>query len=146
MTIIELADAIVASIAGAPAGSFTDTFTISRKIMPLVELKAMIPGETLVTVVPVSIDEEGEDRAAVMRTHTIDIGVQVKCAVDPEAEVAAFTYLVDSIAKYIRRRKLQTALAAHYINMGIAPIAAADHATQHRVLTSVLRLTYKVLE
>lgn len=137
--IIEIADAVVAELA---AGEFSAPFTARRMLLPEFELSEL--NDLHVTVLPKSIDIAAGSRIASNYDVKIDIGVQKKVA-DVEADVAQLCGLVEEIAEFLRRRPLQGAQYAAWMNTANQPVYSPEHLAEKRLFTSVLTLTYRVM-
>lgn len=139
--IIDIADAIVAELNAAPAGSFGPAFTAVRRVLPAFELSEL--AELRVTVVPKALEISGAMRSASQFDCQVDIGVQQKLGKDLDTEVAALCGLVEQIAAYLRRRPLTGAPLAAWVRTQNDPVYAPDHLAQQRTFTSVLNVTYR---
>ena len=145
--VVDIADAVVGELNAAPGGTFSQTFTAERKVLPVHELKDL--ADLKVTVVPKAVEISGSTRAASQYEITIDIGVQRKLAPgsgDPDTEVATLGTLVDEIADYIRRRPLSAAPWASWVSIANDPVYAPEHLLEQRVFTSVLTVTYRAIK
>ena len=138
----EMADAVAAELAAAPAGTFTPAITPVRSVLPEFELRDL--AELRVTVVPRAIEITSSTRAAGQYDVMIDVGVQQKLGADLDAEVAALGTLVDQIAAYLARRRLAAAPKAHWAGIENDPVYAVEHLKQQRVFTSVVTVTYRL--
>lgn len=139
--IIDIADAVVAELNAAPAGTFDPAFTAERRVLPAFDLPDL--AELRVTVVPKAIETEGATRAATRFDCQIDIGVQKKLGKDLDTEVAALCGLVDTIAGYLRRRPLAAAPHVVWVRTQNDPVYAPEHLAEQRIFTSVLSITYR---
>jgi len=146
--ITDIADAVAAELNAAAPGTFSETFTAERKVLPVHELKDL--ADLKVTVVPKAMEITGATRAASQYELTVDIGIQRKLASapasgDPDVEVTALGTLVDQIAEYLRRRPLAAAPWAAWVSIANDPVYAPEHLLEQRVFTSVLTLTYRAM-
>lgn len=143
---INIADAVVAELNTASAGTFTPTFTAVRRVLPVFELAEMT--ELHVSVVPRAVEITGSTRSACQHDVQIDIGIQQKLAStdgELDQQVPMLCELVDQIADYLRRRVLQATPQAVWVRAANDPIYAPEHLSQLRQFTSVLTLTYRVM-
>ncbi len=138
---IDIADAVAAELAG---GSFSQPIDPLRRVLPEYELSDL--KDLRVTVVPASIQIEGASRALSQHDVRIDIGIQKKLGKDLDAEVAQLCELVDEIAEFLKRRRLQGAADAVWVKTANEPIYAADHLSEQRLFTSVLAVTYRMMK
>ena len=139
--IIDIADAVVAELNAAPAGTFDPAFTAARRVLPEFALPEL--AELKVTAVPKAVEAGGSTRSAGQFDFQIDIGVQKKLGRDLDAEVAALCGLVDAIAGYLRRRPLAAAPHAVWVRTRNDPVYAPEHLAENRTFTSVLTVTYR---
>ena len=139
--IIDIADAVVAELNAAPAGTFDPAFTALRRVLPEFDLPEL--AELKVTVVPKAVEINGSTRLASQFDCQIDIGVQKKLGKDLDTEVAELCGLVDGIAGYLRRRSLAAAPHAVWVRTRNDPVYAQEHLADQRAFTSVLTVTYR---
>lgn len=142
--VTDIADAVVVEINGAPGGTFSQTFTAVRKVLPLFELSEL--AELKVTVVPKSVTITGATRAASQYEITVDIGVQKKVGKDIDTDLVALGTLVDEIADYLRYLPLANVPGAAWVSIANDPVWAPDHLAEQRVFTSVLTVTYRAVK
>ena len=139
--IIDIADAVVAELNAAPAGTFDPAFTALRRVLPEFDLPEL--AELKVTVVPKAVEINGSTRLTSQFDCQIDIGVQKKLGKDLDTEVAELCGLVDGIAGYLRRRSLAAAPHAVWVRTRNDPVYAPEHLAEQRAFTSVLTVTYR---
>jgi len=139
--ITDIADAVVAELA---AGSFSQSFTPERRVLPIFDLPDL--KGLHVTVVPRGVEIAGASRA--MSTHDvrIDVGIQKKVGTDLDAEVAQLCGLADEIAAYLQRRPLAGVPSASWVRTANEPVYAPEHLAEKRLFTGVLTLTYRVVK
>jgi len=144
--VTDIAAAVAAEINAAAPGTFDQTFTAQRKVVPAYELSEL--ADLKVTVVPKAVEISGSTRSASQYDITVDIGVQKKLPATPEmeAEVETLGTLVDQIADYLRRRPLGAAPFAAWVSITNDPVYAPEHLLEKRVFTSVLTLTYRAMK
>jgi hypothetical protein len=124
--------------------AFSQTFTPQRRVLPDFALEEL--AELRVTVVPKAVETTAATRSASQQDVQIDIGIQKKLGKNLDAEVAQLCGLVDEIAAFLRRRPLQGVPYALWVRTNNEPVYAADHLVEQRTFTSVLTLTYRVLQ
>jgi len=142
--VTDIADAVATELGAAPPGTFSETFTVERCVLPEFDLEDL--SALKVTVVPKSVEITGSTRATSQYDIAIDIGVQKKLANDLDVEVAALGTLVDEMADYLRSRTLEQAPFAVWIGISNDPVYAPEHLGQRRVFTSVLTVTYRAVK
>jgi len=141
---VSIADAVATELNAAPAGTFSQEFAASRKVLPEFNLTDLV--ELKVTVVPKSIEITGGTRVANTYEFAIDVGVQKKLGKDLDTDVASLGTFVDELADYLRRRPME--VGTHMlIWAGIRnePVYAPEHLAEQRVFTSVLTVTYRMM-
>lgn len=139
--VIDIADAVVAELNAAPAGTFDPAFTAERRVLPEFGLPDL--AELKVTVVPKAVEITGATRSVGQFDCQIDIGVQQKLGKDLDTETAALCGLTDAIVGYLRRRPLAAAPHAAWVRTQNDPVYAPEHLAEHRTFTSVLTVTYR---
>jgi hypothetical protein len=139
--VINIADAVTTELNTAPAGTFDQSFTAVRHVLPEFELSELIGLK--VTVVPKGVDISGSTRSVCQHDVQIDIGVQKKLGKDLDTEVATMCGLVDEIASFLEKRPLAAALNVAWVRTENNPVYAPEHLAGQRVFTSVLTLTYR---
>jgi hypothetical protein len=141
----DIADAVAMELNAADSGSFSQTFTAERSVLPVHELKDLI--DLKVAIVPKVVEISGSTRSVSQYDIAVDIGVQKKLATtDIDTEVATLGTLVDEIADYLRRRPLTAAPHAVWVNTVNEPVYAPEHLAEQRVFTSVLTVTYRAMK
>jgi hypothetical protein len=138
---IDIADAIVAELGG---NTFSEPLVATRRVLPefeLAELKALT-----VTVVPKSVAIANITRQSSSYEVAIDIGIQQKISADTDAEVARLSGVVTEIVTFMNRRKLTGFPAAVFVSMANEPVYAPEHLSEKRLFTSLITVTYKVIE
>jgi hypothetical protein len=141
--ILTIADAVVAELNAASAGTFDPAFTAVRRVLPEFDLSDL--AELKVSVVPKAVEINGSTRSVGQFDCQIDIGVQKKLGKDLDAEVMALCGLMDAIAGYLRRRPLSAAPHAAWVRTQNDPVYAPQHLAEQRTFTSVLTVTYRVI-
>lgn len=137
---LELADAVVAELVDAPAGTFA-TFAAERTFLPRWELAE--ESGIRVYVIPNSQSEEDRTRGDLLLTTKIDIGVcgrVVKLAKGGDEIVE----LAQAIKRYFRRRKLL--VDATVTGVEHLALYAPEQLEKHGVLVNVLRITVQHTE
>lgn len=142
--VTSVADAITAALNSAVAGTFDLTFTAARHYRPLFDLEDL---KTLhLSVVPKGIDITSLGRSSNQHDVSIDVAVQQKVDPDDQTTLDGLMEVVQQIIDYMRLQRLATLPAAMLIRIENAPVYAAEHLEQMRVFTSVLTLTYRVIQ
>lgn len=144
---LEIADAVTAELAAAPAGVFNLEFTPVRRVLPSFDLAEL--AELQVSIVPRSAQTTGASRSLAQHDIQIDIGIQQKLPAgskQPDADVAPLLELVERIGMYLQRRPLTGLPWAVWVRSANDPLYAPEHLTEQRVFTSVLTLTYRALQ
>jgi len=137
---LDIADAIVTELS---SGSFSEPLTVSRRVLPeyeLAELKALT-----VTVVPKSVGINNITRDSSSFEVAIDIGIQQKIGKDTDTAVARLSGVVTEVVTFMNRRKLSEFPAAVFVSIANEPVYAPEHLSEKRLFTSLLTLTYKVI-
>ncbi len=141
---ISITDAVAAELNAAPAGTFSQEFTATRKVLPEFGLADL--AELKVTIVPKSVEITGGTRAAHAYEFAIDVGVQKKLGKDLDTDVVTLGTFVDELADYLRRRSLEVGThALAWAGIRNEPIYAPEHLAEQRVFTSVLTVTYRMM-
>lgn len=143
--ISQIAQAVTDALnAGVAEQAFDAEFTAVRAYLPQYELPEM--ADLKVTVVPKQIVLTGGSRSAAQQDVAIDVAVQQR--VDPQDlnAVDELMELVESIAGYLRTRRLDLdGLHASWLNAEHEPIYAPEHMEQMNQFTSILTVTYRLL-
>ena len=141
--LIEIADAVVTALT---ASTFSQPISVARKYFANYEIKDLEP-TAIVTAIPRNTVSSPASRTTCQYDHTIDLAVQKKISGSDE-DLDALIGLVDEIEKSLRLRTITTGSnqAAKWI--GTTSDAAYDlkHLEEKRVFTTVLSLTYRVVE
>jgi len=141
--LIDIADAVVAELNSAAAGTFAQTFIAARHYRPQFDLADL---KTLrVSVVPKSLAITGLMRSANQHDVSIDVAVQKKVNPTDSAELDGLMTLVEQIADYFRLRRLTALPGALWTKTDNVPVYAPDHLEQKQVFTSVLTFTFRVV-
>ena len=137
---IDIADAVVAEL---QAGTFSEPFTAARRVLPefeLAELKTLT-----VTVVPKSVGIHNITRDSSSFEVAVDIGIQQKIGTDTDAEVARLSGVVTELVAFLNRRRLTDLPAAVFVSIANEPVYAPEHLSEKRLFTSILTLTYRII-
>ncbi|MDH4201406.1 MAG: hypothetical protein OEV87_00740 [Phycisphaerae bacterium] len=138
---IDVADAVVAEMA---AHTFSEPFSVTRRVLPeyeIAELKALT-----VTVVPKSVGINNITRDSSSFTVAVDIGIQQKIGKDTDTDVTRLSGVVSEVVTFMNRRKLSGFPAAVFVSIANEPVYAPEHLSEKRLFTSILTLTYKVIQ
>ena len=139
--VTDIADAVVFELNG---GSFSQAFTAERAYQPVFDLKDM--KDLHVTVVPKSVTTAMASRADDQVDCAVDIGIQKKLTSGDNAEIDALMALVQEIAGFLNRRPLAAAGDVVWVQTTNEPIFSPEHLEQLRQFTSVLTVTYRVID
>ena len=142
--ITDIADAVVAELNAAPAGTFDPAFTAHRRVLPAFELAEL--AELKVSVVPKAVQITGSTRSSSQYDLVVDIGVQRKLTSNSDSDVETLGTLVDQIAEYLRQRPLADLPGAAWVSTGNEPVYSPEHLLEQRVFTSVLTVTYRAIK
>jgi len=145
-TIIDIADAVAATLNDPGEPGFSQSFTAERKALPAFDL-ADLAG-LHVTVVPKGVEVTGASRSLTQHDVQIDVGVQKKLSAgsELEADVAALCGLVEEIAAFLRRRPLTGVPGAVWVRSANAPVYSPEHLAEKRLFTSVVTVTYRLMK
>jgi len=141
-TVIDVADAVVASLNAPGAPGFALPFTAVRKYVPAVELSDL--ADLNVTVVPKAAEITTATRTSSYFDCTIDIGIQRRVNPDEPAELDALADLAEQIVDHLRLKPLEALPEAAWMDIAHEPVFATEHLDQQRVFTSVVSVTYRV--
>ncbi len=141
--ITDIADAVVAELNDATS-PLAGLASAARGYRPAFDLEDM--KDLHVTVVPRGIETAGASRGQSQADVQIDIGVQKKLASADAAEIDPLMALVQQLVFFLRARKLAAASSSLWVRTENTPIFAAEHLEQFRQFTSVLTLTYRVMQ
>ena len=139
-----IADAVAAELNAAPAGTFSQTMTPERDVLPEFSLPEL--AQLRVSVVPKSIEMTRSTRTGSQYDITVDIGIQKKLEAVMDAEVAELGTFVDEVADYLDGRALTETPYAVWTKTANDPVYAPDHLAEQRVFTSVLTVTYRAMK
>jgi len=143
-TIIDIADAVAATLNDPGEPGFSQSFTAERKALPAFELGDL--AGLHVTVVPKGTEITGASRSLSQHDVQIDVGVQKKVGSDLEADAAALCGLVEEIAVFLRRRPLTGVPGAAWVRSVNEPVYSPEHLAEKRLFTSVVTVTYRLMK
>jgi hypothetical protein len=146
--LVQVADAVVEVLR---AGTFCSSFSVERSYLPRhtpQQLKT-----TTVTVVPAGWSSELASRSTLRRDCTIQVGLQRKLVDESNAEIDSLVSLAEAIEQHLRQVAQLPSLpqppgfTARLLTVEAlaAPLDTED-LDQRRVFTTVLSLTYRILE
>lgn len=139
--ITQVAEAVVAAL---NAATFSQPIAAARSYLPRVELADL---KTLkVTVVPSSVSIITASRGQTQRDVAIDVAVQKKLAHEQNADLDPLLTLAEEIAEHFRGKRLDSFPDAAWVKTEFKPIYAPEHIEQLRTFTSVLTLTFRVIQ
>ena len=138
---IDIADAIVTELSN---GSFSEPLVVSRRVLPafeIAELKVLT-----VTVVPKSVGIANITRQSSSFNVAVDIGIQQKISKDTDVDVQRLSGVVSEIVLFLNRRKLTNVSGAIFVSISNEPVYAPEHLSEKRLFTSILTLTYRIID
>lgn len=139
--ITQVAEAVVAEL---NATTFSQPITAIRSYLPRVELADL---KTLkVTVVPSSVTVAAASRSLTQRDVAIDVAVQKKLGQEQNVSLDPLLALAEEIVEHFRAKRLDSFPGALCVKTEFKPIYAPEHIEQLRTFTSVLTLTFRVIE
>jgi len=144
VTIVDIADAVAATLNAPGEPGFSQSLTAERKALPAFEL-ADLTG-LHVTVVPKAVEVTGASRSLSQHDCQIDVGVQKKLGSDLDGEVATLCGLVEEIAAFLRRRPLASVPGAAWVRSANEPVYSPEHLAEKRLFTSVITVTYRLMK
>ncbi len=141
--------AVVAAVADAVvtelnATTFSLSFTAVRKYQPhydLAQLKSLH-----VTVIPSGLMTQQAARGPGQRDVDVDIAVQQKLTQEENADLDPLLALAEEIAEHFRGKRLIAYSQAIWVKSEHKAVFVPEHLQQYRQFTSVLTLTFRVLE
>ena len=139
--ITQVAEAVVAEL---NATTFSQPIAAVRSYLPRVELADL---KTLkVTVVPSSVTVVAASRSQTQRDVAIDVAVQKKLGQEQNVSLDPLLALAEEIVEHFRAKRLDSFPGALCVKTEFKPIYAPEHIEQLRTFTSVLTLTFRVIE
>ena len=140
--ITDVADAIVVEL---NAATFSQPVNAVRAYLPQYKLTEM--QNLHVTVVPKGIVIANPDRSRSQSDYSFDVAVQKKFSTGSNEELDALLQLVQDIVLYFRHtQRLESFPNAIWMKTEVPVLYAPDHMEQLRQFTSVLTLTYRVVQ
>jgi len=140
-TIVNLADAVVSELNNE---EWSLPFAARRLYRPRfapVDLKTL-----QVSVVPRALLMEGANRTEDSHQYQIDVAIQQKLDAETVEEIDLFVGLVEEIARHFRWRRLAAMPSALCVKVENEPVYAIEHLEELRCFTSILTLSFRVLE
>ena len=125
--------------------TFSLDLTVSREYFPRRPLTALT-SDVLAIVAPGTVLISNLDRGRIVRDAIVQIGLQ--CAVGdltPDT-IDPLVDLAEEVADYFRARKLESMPAALWWSAEHTNLYLPEHADQFLAFTSIISLTYKILE
>ena len=157
--IVDIADAVAATLVGEPLSLEIGPDNIRRVYVPVYDPTVNTAGEPLgldeeppliISVVPNRLDSILLDRGGrETRTYEIDVGIQkiVGTGAITSAELNEacdpLLNLAEEIAALFVGIRYDTSPACRCSSSKNLPIYAPDHLNENRIFTSVIRLTFK---
>ena len=140
--ITDVADAIVVEL---NAATFSQPVNAVRAYLPQYKLTEM--QNLHVTVVPKGVVLASPDRCRSQADYSVDVAVQKKFSTGSNEELDALIQLVQDIVLYFRHtQRLESFPNAIWMKTEVPVLYAPDHMEQLRQFTSVLTLTYRVVQ
>ena len=139
--ITQVAEAVVAEL---NAATFSQPFTAVRSYLPRSDLADL---KTLkVTVVPSGLTVVTASRGQTQQDVAIDVAVQQKLSGENNEDLDPLLALAEEMAAHFRGKRLITFADAMWVKTEFKTIYAPDHIDQLRTFTSVVTLTFRVIE
>lgn len=136
-----VADAVVAELNGQ---SFSLPFTAQRHYQPRYELSDL---KTLhVTVIPNGLTTGNLGRGGTQREVAIDIAVQQKLSNETNTGLDPLLALAEEIAESFQPKRLTAYPNAIWSKTEFRAIFSTEHLQQNRQFTSVMTVTFKIME
>lgn len=139
--VVNVADAIVGEINASPLAAVASAVRHYRPQFELAELKT-----TRLSVVPKGIVITSLGRGANQHDVSVDVAVQKKLSAADAAEIDPLMGFVQDLSDRLRFKRLALFPQALWVKTENVPIYAVEHLDQQRVFTSVLTLTYRVIQ
>lgn len=139
--VVQIADAVVAELNGH---AFSLPFTAARHYLPVFDLGEMT--DLHVTAVPKGVAVQSAGRNLLQTDYSIDVAVQQKVPPETPASVDPLLALAEEIAAFFRLRRLASFAAAAWVKTEHAPVYSPEHMEQYRQFTSVITLTFRVIQ
>ena len=142
--ITDIADGVVTTLNNAPGGTYSQSFTAVRKVLPVYELADL--KNLTVTVVPKSVEITNITRDMSQYDMQVDIGIQKHLASGDNIDtvVNSLGDLVDEIIEYMRTKSPLAGVS--WVEMKNDPVYSMEHLIEKRTFTSVITLAYKAMK
>lgn len=141
-TLVRVADAVLQEL---QSGSFSLPFTAERSYQPrhsLAQLKTL-----LVSVVPAGWTSDFGSRRSLRRDCVVQLGIQQKLSAEGNGELDPLVGLAQELETHFRQLPRLPTVDAVLVNVdALATPCDDDDLDQRRVFTTVLALTFRVLE
>jgi hypothetical protein len=141
--IFQVADAVLAELNASPVAAEAK-FQAQRHYRPVFELPQL--KSVHVSVVPRGITIEPQDRASNSHDVAIDVAIQQRVQAGDQGTLDALMSLVQSIGDALRRRRLSSMQSAVWVKTENLPIYSPEHLETKGTFTSVLTVTYRVVQ
>ena len=139
--LLGIADAVVATINSA---SLSQTVNAERLFLPQFDLQEM--NVLRVVVVPKEEERKPLSRKIKEAAYSVDVGVLKKVKSAEASEVDPLCVLVAEIAMAFDGKRLDSIPEAFCMVAKTDPVYSVEHMEQLRQFTSVLTLSFKVME
>ena len=140
-TVVELTNALITEL---NAEAWSQSFVAARHYRP--RSAAMELKNLTVTVVPRRFTIDAATREHDLREAQIDLAIQQRLTSESNEEIDGLLNLVDEITRYFKLRRLAAMPKAICIKVENEPIYAVDHLDEFRCFTSVLSMTFMLME
>ncbi len=137
---VQIVDAVVAELNGA---TLSQLVVAERHYLPVFDLGEM--KDLHVTVVPRAMIVQPAGRTLLQHDYSVDIAVQKKAAPDDADTIDGLMALVEEIAAFFKLRSI-VGVPGAWVKTEHAPIYSPEHMEQYRQFTSVITLTYRVIQ
>ena len=150
LSIIDVCDELVNSLNGESAFGFSMAYVSVREYVPEIELSDT---SLRVSVVPASQQVEPYDRSNAWYVFTVDLAVRKKLDFTDEennpvnSQIDLLMRFMDELILWARGRHLQVdASTAFWQSTTRDPMIAPEHLESFGQFTSVLSITYRVMQ
>ena len=140
-TIVGLADAVVADL---NSEGWSLPFVAQRLYRPRFDLAELTTLK--VSVVPRSMTIETASRADDGRRYQLDLAIQQKLEAETAGQIDQLLGLAEEIARFFRSRRPASLPQAVCVKVENEPVYAVEHLDELQCFTSVIRLTFLVVD
>jgi len=140
-TVVELTNAVITEL---NAEAWSQSFVAVRHYRPRYDATKL--KNLTVTVVPRRFTIDATTREHDLREAQIDLAIQQRLTSESNEEIDGLLNLVDEITRYFKLRRLAAMPAALCVKVENEPIYAVEHLDELRCFTSILTLSFRMLE